>query len=112
MAWCDKWNTLSDQCRDYVNDEFVDLSGVEKGSNDTGAAHHPDVFSFGGTQAPGELFDRFIDELDTFDLLFGRTPSENIVSDVLVKAAAETSAHVAREVCGLSSPKNRVDRLV
>src|SRR5437773_5396129 len=112
MSWCDEWNAISDQCRDHMNDEFIDLAGVEKGSDDSGAAHHPDVFSFRSTQAPGELVDRFIDELDTLDLLFGRTPSEDIVSDVLVKAAAEASAHVAGKVCGISSPKNRVDRLV
>src|SRR6266704_1134381 len=52
MSWCDEWNALSDQCRHYMNDEFVDLSGVEKGSDDMGATHHPDVFSFRGTQAP------------------------------------------------------------
>ena len=48
MLWRNQRNALADEDRNYVNDELIDFAGVEKGSDQATAAHHPDVFAFPG----------------------------------------------------------------
>ena len=45
---CDQRNAFADEGWNDVNDEFIDLTGVEERADNAPAAHHPDIFSFLG----------------------------------------------------------------
>ena len=45
-----------------MNNELVDLAGVEKRSDDAGASHHPDMLAFFCAQTLYEFLDRLFDK--------------------------------------------------
>src|SRR5215469_4905222 len=62
MTGSNERNTFTNNLWDHVDDEFIDLAAVEKGSERFGPAHQPYVLAFLSTQAFGELCDGLVDQ--------------------------------------------------
>jgi len=102
----DERDSLADEDWNHVNDELVDLAGVEKRSDQASTAHYPDVFASLGPKAFGEETNRL---LDVVPARLGRKPSvrKNVV---LYSRADARTAMFERKLVRLSSPENGIDR--
>ena len=74
-------DAFADEDRDDMDAELVDFAGVEEGSDDSGTAHHPDIFAGLGAQALGERFDGLIDQFEGRQWGLTRLAGKEVVLD-------------------------------
>src|SRR6516164_8934161 len=79
MARRDQRDTFPDYLGDYVDDEFIHLSAVEKSRDGFGASYQPYVLASFGAQAIGEGGDRFIDDQHLWARGLGQRSREYVV---------------------------------
>lgn len=116
VARRDERDPFADEDRDHVDAELVDFAGVEEGSVEFAAAHHPNVFARLRAQALHERLDRFADELDSrLDLRldcrrerFARLPREDVVLHAWT-VNRKFQSHVYRLRVGFAAPEDGVD---
>src|ERR1051325_3641397 len=109
MSRRDQRDTFTNYDRDNVNDEFVDLAGVEKGRNDFAAAHHPDIFAWHRAQLFGEISDWLIDNVKTRRMALRWAVGEDIISDARSVRRDAAFVHLLAGSVGFAAPQNRVD---
>src|SRR5439155_2043850 len=113
MAGCHQWNPLTDEGRNNVDVELVDLAGVEERGDQFSAAHHPDVFSRCCAQALRKRFHRLRYEFHAWSLPFRRFPGEHVVGELRVEDPAFAPLPlviVEGPIVGLASPQDGVNR--
>src|SRR5438046_7000571 len=54
-----QWYAVADEDRNHMDAELVDLSFVQKRSNDLAASHHPNIF----TRLPPQALHKWLDRL-------------------------------------------------
>src|SRR5438067_10121423 len=109
MTRRDERNAFTYERWNDVNYELVNFANVEKRSDDTAAAHHPNVFALLRAQPFREFPDRFFDELKSVGNFLRRLTRENVVLDVAhVRRRLSFFLKAQNQVVSFSSPQNRV----
>src|SRR6476661_2327070 len=62
MARGNQRNSFANESWDDMDDELIQLSGVQQRSNKAGSAHHPNVLAGRRSQTARKIFDRFVHE--------------------------------------------------
>src|SRR6185436_9205601 len=103
MPRCDQRNTFTNHDRNNVNDEFVDLAGVEKRRDDFAAAHHPDIFARSGAQLFGKVSYRLTNKLKTLRVALRRAPREDVIFDARSVNRSAALVHLLAGSVGLAA---------
>jgi hypothetical protein len=97
---------------DNVNVEFIDLAGIEEGSDQLSATHHPDVFSGSCAQMPRKGFHWLRDKFHAWRRFFRGLPREHVIGDLLVKNTIFGSRPLLISkgpVVGFASPQDSIN---
>src|SRR5947209_12425307 len=115
MARRDQRNPFADEFGNHVNHELVNRTCVEKRGNDAGATHHPNVLSLFLLQSGSKAFEWFAHELDARRCLQLRgIACEHVILDSCIedRPGATLLLEIQRDIVRLSTPQNRINRLI
>src|SRR5437763_5979190 len=80
-------NTLTDEDRNDMDVEFIDLTSVKERGDQAGAAHHPDLLAWSCPQILRERFHRLRHKLDAWRSSSGRLSREHKVCEFRIEKA-------------------------